>query len=285
LIATSTNKFKATMVKTRGAKPLKPLVEVDLQLLERLEDLELYEMEKAEARIGTHRSTLDASFSSLPLEVLMTIVEFVDDTRDLYNLSMTTKGFRASVTDTAIVRACIFAGSSKDKQQKRTTAILSTLMSKIEQGSIRPPSTFRFLRLLNAKRCEMGDKCFRYNLKTKLSEPLRGSELTNRRFGLALCNACLPNLTSKQSLVPYSTDDPTKSARIAHEKGSYFLHLHREQATGDTVGPYFFAIDVSRINASYKYRVEWAQAVEELVARSDKVKLLWPVLSQQLINA
>lgn len=261
------------MVKTRGVKASKPLVELDLNLLDRMEDLELWEAEKAEAGNEKKRcnSKLGASLDQIPPEILTNVVEFVDDVRDIYHLSITTKALRASVTDTAIMRACVFSAgtATKNKTQKRTADILFNLMEKAT--TVRPPSTFRLLRLVNAKRCESGDKCFGYNSKLKTAMPLRGNTVTKRPFGMALCTSCTSNLSSIKTALWSRPRDPLMEARIAHEHDTYLLHAAEEQATKAAVGPYVLALDVSQIKFSFNAREERVKAVEALLAGIQEV--------------
>ena len=266
-------KRRNKMVKTRGVKPSKTLAELDLDLLNRMEDLELWEAEKSEPKNGNARcnSKLDASLDQIPPEILTNVVEFMNDVRDIYHLSITSKSFRESVSDTAIMRACIFSAgtTTKNKTQKHTPLILSNLMEKMT--TIRPPSTLRLLRLVNAKRCERGDVCFGYNSKLKTAMPLRDNTMTKRPFGMALCTTCVSNLSSKKTILWSSPRDPLMRARIAHEQDTYLLHAAEEQATKEAIGPYVLALGVSQIKYSYNVREERTQAVEALLATVHEV--------------
>lgn len=259
------------MVKTRGVKnALPPCLLEDLAKLEIKEDKELWEEEQ-----GAHLSELKTTFTDIPPEILPHIIEYLDDLRDIYNVSMTTKAFRASVHDVAIVRACAFNGSD-GRGKKRFALICSALMEQIQRGSIRPPSTFRLLRLVAACRCELRDNCLGYNRTTKLSAVLEGPAKSNRAFGLALCKMCLSQHTTKIGRYRrLHVNDPVLDPRIARHDGDLFLYsLFPEQVTGEKVGPYVLSTAASQIHTHYQIRSEGLAAVEELLTSIGKVSFI-----------
>jgi len=88
------------MLTTRGVKRSTTFAEVDLDRLELWEDEELWRQEeqtnknKRKKSVRLFCSNLDATFRSLPPEILPRILGYVDDVGDLLRLSRTTKAFR-----------------------------------------------------------------------------------------------------------------------------------------------------------------------------------------------
>lgn len=97
----------------------------------------------------------------LPKEVLGHVMLFLGSSRDVYSLSMCgSKHIRAAITTEIVVfSAC----------QTDNTRILDMICLDLRCIAIHIPSTFRLLRLLNARRCERGENCCGYDPIKKIS--------------------------------------------------------------------------------------------------------------------
>ena len=234
------------VVSTRAAPKRKadPDFEYDLEgLVERLciEDQE-------ENREDAEDEEKDVPLSELstlpfqqwfPFELLPYILSFVDDCRDLYNVSLCCKDFQKAITSESIIRSAIFYGGAQE-------AAMKSVMEAIEKQSIYLPSTSRLLRLAIGTRCERMGDCFSYNLNDKVSENVTGGK---RPFGLCICKTCT---NACPELLNYEQRRDLGSIERISAFGSRLLCLpHLEYCTGDKSGPFLLAREIMQVFNSY----------------------------------
>ena len=105
----------------------------------------------------------------------------LDSPQDLYNLAFSSKFLMSLVTPEAVIRSAVF--NNLRKRDKGNRKMISNIMGYINNRSIHIPSAHRMLRLLNAKACERGDRCWGKNLNTGKAMELNRTS-TCRPFGL-----------------------------------------------------------------------------------------------------
>ena len=139
-------------------------------------------------------------FEMLPQEVMTHTMLFLDNSRDIYSLSMVgSKHIRGAITTEVVVRSAVFAGG---KQQRR----MKELVQKgIQKKAVYLPDTFRLLRLLNGSQCERLELCYNYNLETKIPSTMILDDKSTKNqshdlnYGMLLCKACTRGLSTKCS--------------------------------------------------------------------------------------
>ena len=130
-----------------------------------------------------HLQMTKMPLEKLPPLALENILSFVaDSTKELQMLVSTVKSFRQVILGRPdiVIQAGVFSGGIV----KSITEDL--IVNHIQPRNIHIPSTLRLLRLLNAKYCERGPKCFNYNAETGTSLNVSFSFVT-RQYGLCLC--------------------------------------------------------------------------------------------------
>jgi hypothetical protein len=125
------------------------------------------------------------------------------------------------------MKTCVVCCFSSHDLFSICSSIVEEIIADIQKNEIHPPSTFRMLRLLLAKRCERMDRCFGLNLDTLLPRALVIE--TSRPFGLAMCFDCYVGIISHCG---------NSKAWYTKEPGFYgFLREpHFESVTGVPVG-------------------------------------------------
>jgi hypothetical protein len=109
---------------------------------------------------------------------------------------------------------------------------------------IHPPSTFRLLRLVLARRCERMDQCFALNLDSNLSTKHSVAHV-HYVYGLAACKTCLNSLST----------DIYKSSRWYAEQYPYwrmFWEPLTETVTNEPIGPLICTQLIRRIESTEK---------------------------------
>ena len=122
----------------------------------------------------------------------------LDSPRDLYHLAFASKHLMSLLTPECVIRSAVF--HNLRRRDKGPRKVAAHVLGYVGNRSIHVPSARRLLRLLCAKSCEMGDRCWGRNLDTGRAAALPPGN-TTRPFGLALCDKCVKFGTTK---VPYS---------------------------------------------------------------------------------
>ena len=134
------------------------------------------------------------------------------------------------VTPEAVIRSAVFNNLRKRDKGNRKT--ISNIMGYINNRSIHIPSAHRMLRLLNAKSCERGDRCWGKNLNTGKAMELNRTS-TCRPFGLAICEKCIKFGTTK---VPYSHFSRFQNG-VAFHNWNLLMDPHKDPKSGEVNGP------------------------------------------------
>ncbi|CAB9497498.1 expressed unknown protein [Seminavis robusta] len=176
-------------------------------------------------------------FEIIASEVVNLILSFLADPMQVYSLSKCSKFIRDAITPEVVIRSSVFAGG-------KSRAVIGDVMTLVQMGVIHVPSTFRLLRIVQAKRCERGELCHHYNLVTRKAESISKTKI--RPLGIALCQDCTFGLTTKCF---HSRDDTL----CANGKAFYNLPNQDivEAATGEQVGPWLLAHKAKQVLCSY----------------------------------
>lgn len=153
--------------------------------------------DEEEAEYADAFSGYTIALDSLPALCIERIMACLDSPRDLYNLAFSSKVILNIITPEIVIQSAVFSNMKKKDVGYRKT--MSEIMTHIANRSIHLPSTQRLLRLLNAKSCERGEKCYGRNLNTGNSMSLSGTH--HRASGMALCDSCIKFTTTK---IPYN---------------------------------------------------------------------------------
>ena len=100
-------------------------------------------------------------FDHLCEDIIRNIISMINDPREILNLSLCSTRIRQCVTYENVIRAAVFAGN------KFVRRSMESLIELLHHQNIYVPTPQRLLRIVNGKRCERGDKCWCYNLRTK----------------------------------------------------------------------------------------------------------------------
>ena len=169
------------------------------------------------------------------------------------------------MTPEVVVRSGVWCADIKgDKSHK----LLVGVMEKVKQGSIRTPSTFRLLRLLNGIRCERGTECYAYDRKEEKSALIQGCLKEVRPFGLALCQKCFQYTTSQYFLSSLNGIDKKRIDQFR----SHFLNLPEviEKVTLERVGPIMAATTLKQIEVTYRTDEERSTAIDDIFREYDE---------------
>ena len=180
----------------------------------------------------------------LPNEILSRAFSYLDNSKDLLSLSLcSSKHIRKAITTHLVVASSIFAGGiSKERMEHIRTLVLNK--------SIHIPSTFRLLRLINAKRCERDDKCYGYNRTTQLAcendvtvvHPYRVRGIA---YGMHICGNCAEALSipepchSFRDLALSLKRIKTRSSSPTPYPEELIASQQTERITGERVGPVY----------------------------------------------
>lgn len=203
----------------------------------------------------------DIPLDALPALCIERIFAMLDSPQDLFNLAFSSKFLMSLVTPETVIRSAVFNNLRKrDKGQRKT---MSNIMGYISNRSIHVPSTHRMLRLLNAKSCERGDRCWGKNLNTGKAMALNRNS-TNRPFGLALCDKCVKFGTTK---VPYSHFSRFQQG-VAFHNWNLLMNPCRDPKTGEVSGPLLEVLELQQIENTYANTDDKKSALEGIVQKA-----------------
>jgi hypothetical protein len=185
----------------------------------------------------------------------------LDSPQDLYNLAFSSKFFMSLVTPEVVIRSAVF--NNLRKRDKGNRKIMANIMGYINNRSIHVPSAHRMLRLLNAKSCERGDRCWGKNLNTGKAMSLNRHSFI-RPFGLAICEKCVKFGTTK---VPYSHFSRFQQG-VAFHQWNLLMDPQRDLKTGDVHGPLLEVLELQQIENSYTMNDDKKCALEGVVAKA-----------------
>jgi hypothetical protein len=185
----------------------------------------------------------------------------LDSPQDLYNLVFSSKFLMSLVTPEAVIRSAVF--NNLRKRDKGNRKIMTNIMGYINNRSIHVPSAHRMLRLLNAKSCERGDRCWGKNLNTGKAMLLNRHSYS-RPFGLAICEKCVKFGTTK---VPYSHFSRFQQG-VAFHQWNLLMDPQRDLKTGDVHGPLLEVLELQQIENSYANNDDKKCALEGVVAKA-----------------
>mmetsp|Transcript_16637 Transcript_16637/g.34983 ORF Transcript_16637/g.34983 Transcript_16637/m.34983 type:complete len:626 (-) Transcript_16637:241-2118(-) len=200
-------------------------------------------------------------FDTLPALCIERIFAMLDSPQDLYNLAFSSKFLMSLVTPRAVIRSAVFNNLRKrDKGNRKTMA---NIMGYINNRSIHVPSAHRMLRLLNAKSCERGDRCWGKNLNTGKAMALNRNSC-NRPFGLALCDKCVKFGTTK---VPYSHFSRFQQG-VAFHQWNLLMNPQRDPKSGDVNGPLLEVLELQQIENTYANNDDKKSALDGIVQKA-----------------
>lgn len=203
----------------------------------------------------------DIPFDAMPDLCIERIFGMLDSPQDLYNLAFISKRLMNLVSPTIVIRSAVF--NNLRKRDKGNRKIMSNIMGYINNRSIHVPSPHRMLRLLNAKSCERGDRCWGKNLNTgKPMALIRNS--CSRPFGLALCDKCIKFGTTK---VPYSHFSRFQNG-VAFYNWNLLMNPQRNPKNGEVDGPLLEVLELQQIENSYTNNDDKKSALEGTVAQA-----------------
>ena len=165
------------------------------------------------------------------------------------------------VTPEAVIRSAVF--NNLRKRDKGNRKMISNIMGYINNRSIHIPSAHRMLRLLNAKACERGDRCWGKNLNTGKAMELNRTS-TCRPFGLAICEKCIKFGTTK---VPYSHFSRFQNG-VAFHNWNLLMDPHKDPKSGDVNGPLIQVLQLQQIENTYTTNDDKKSALEGIVQKS-----------------
>ena len=183
-------------------------------------------------------------FELVPSELLPRIFSFVPSVRQIFNLSLCNRTFRASITIEMIIRAAL---CGKDRNAKN---VLTNILGSIEQKKIRTPSKWRLLRLLNGYFCERMEQCLGFHLVHKV--PSRMDSTSVRPFGLCICHQCAKSIGCS-TLFNWRTR--IQHDRIAtYDSSTILMNAQMEFSTNDAIGPIVTGTKIKQVDISYPFR-------------------------------
>ena len=165
------------------------------------------------------------------------------------------------VTPEVVIRSAVF--SNLRKRDKGNRKVMSNIMGYIGNRSIHIPSAHRILRLLNAKSCERGDRCWGKNLNTGKAMSLNQNS-SHRPFGLAVCDKCVKFGTTK---VPYSHFSRFQQGEAFHQ-WNLLMDPQRDMKTDDINGPLLEVLQLQQIENTYANIDDKRSALEGIVAKA-----------------
>lgn len=204
--------------------------------------------------------------TDLPPLCLEHVMSFIEDPKDLYSVTFSSKSMFELLSPEVVIRCAVFHNcSNKNKVVNRKK--MSQIMYHVANRAIHIPSAHRLLRLVNARRCERGSDCWNRNLNSGLSGWI-GSANVNRPFGMAICDKCIKQTTIK---VDYSNFARHEKGCATHS-GNLLSDPYHDKVTGDTVGPLIHALSIFQIDNTFSSREDKKVALEGMVqkAMSDK---------------
>eukprot|EP00578_Thalassiosira_sp_NH16_P010740 CAMPEP_0181119948 /NCGR_PEP_ID=MMETSP1071-20121207/23879_1 /TAXON_ID=35127 /ORGANISM="Thalassiosira sp., Strain NH16" /LENGTH=588 /DNA_ID=CAMNT_0023204539 /DNA_START=88 /DNA_END=1851 /DNA_ORIENTATION=- len=203
----------------------------------------------------------DIPFDTLPALCIERVFAMLDSPQDLFNLAFSSKFLMSLVTPETVIRSAVFNNLRKRDKGNRKT--MSNIIGYINNRSIHIPSAHRMLRLLNAKSCERGDRCWGMNLNTGKAMSLHCSS-TSRPFGLALCDKCVKFGTTK---VPYSHFSRFQQG-VAFHQWNLLMDPQRDPNTDEMKGPLLEVLKLEQIENTYANNDDKKSALEGIVQKA-----------------
>lgn len=202
-------------------------------------------------------------FDALPALCIERIFGMLDSPQDLYNIAFSSKLLLSLVTPEAVIRSAVF--NNLRRRDKGNRKIMSNIMGHVTNRAIHIPSPHRLLRLLNARSCEMGDRCWGRNLNTGGAMALHPG-CYNRPFGLALCDKCVRFGTTK---VPYSHFSRFQKGVAFHQWNLLMNPARDPKSKTDPVnGPLVQVLELQQIENTYVDNGDKKSALEGMVQRA-----------------
>lgn len=220
--------------------------------------------DEEEAEYADAFSGYTIALDSLPALCLERIMAMLESPQDLYNLTFLSPLLMNIVTPEVVIRSAVFSNMKRKDIGYRKT--MSDIMTDISNRSIRIPSQFRLLRLLNAKSCERGEKCYGKNLNTGRSMTLSGSHLA---CGMALCDKCIKFTTTKiphQHFVNNIVGDDKNPSHIAFASWRTITDPYQSD-TGEWHGPLMSVLELQQIDNSFPNQNEKKEALAGFVKK------------------
>lgn len=165
------------------------------------------------------------------------------------------------VTPETVIRSAVF--NNLRKRDKGNRKMMSNIMGYVKNRSIHVPSAHRLLRLMNAKACERGERCWGRNLNTGQAMALNRSSCS-RPFGLALCDKCVKFGTTK---VPYSHFSRFQNG-VAFHQWNLLMDPHRDAKSGEVHGPLIEVLALQQIENTYANAEDKKSALEGVVQKA-----------------
>lgn len=211
---------------------------------------------KDEDKYADAFSGYEIALTDLPALCIERVMAMFDSPRDLYHLAFSSKLLMNIVTPEMVIRSAVFSNMKRKDVGYRKT--MAEIMQHVSNRSIHLPSPHRLLRLLNAKSCERGAKCFGKNLNTGKSMTLSGS--FHRTCGMALCENCIKFNTTK---IGYNWH----GKNVALDGWRTLTNPYQDD-NGAWHGPLVGVLELQQIQNSYSEREEKEKALAGFVEKA-----------------
>ncbi|KAK1737065.1 hypothetical protein QTG54_011932 [Skeletonema marinoi] len=212
-------------------------------------------------------SGYEIALTDLPALCIERIMGMLDSPSDLYNVAFSSKLLMNIVTPDMVIRSAVFNNMKRKDVGYRKT--IAEIMQHVSSRSIHLPSPHRLLRLLNARTCERGEKCFGKNLNTGKSMTLSGTH--HRTCGMALCDNCIKFNSTKISYNHFANDlgggDDDKPSRVAFASWRTLTNPHQDD-NGEWHGPLVGVLELQQIQNSYSEQDEKVEALSGFVQKA-----------------
>jgi len=206
-------------------------------------------------------SGYEIALTDLPALCIERIMAMLDSPSDLYNVAFSSKLLMNIVTPETVIRSAVFSNMKRKDGGYRKT--MAEIMQHVSNRSIHLPSPHRLLRLLNAKSCERGAKCFGKNLNTGKSMTLSGN--FHRTCGMALCEHCIKFNTTKVDYNHFANNESGKNVALS---GWRLLTNPYQDDNGAWHGPLVGVLELQQIQNSYSEREEKEKALTGFVEKA-----------------
>lgn len=206
-------------------------------------------------------SGYEIALTDLPALCIERIMAMLDSPKDLYNIAFSSKLLMNIVTPEMVIRSAVFSNMKRKDVGYRKT--MAEIMQHVSNRSIHLPSPHRLLRLLNAKSCERGAKCFGKNLNTGKSMTLAGN--FHRTCGMALCENCIKFNTTKIGFNHFANNESGKNVALS---GWRCLTNPYQDDNGAWHGPLVGVLELQQIQNSYSEREDKEKALTGFVEKA-----------------
>lgn len=230
--------------------------EVDLFLQEEDDRVRIAKQHKTVAAAKKKATT--PLLDLLPRGVIENIFLYLSSARDVYHLAFCAKFLRDAVTAEIVIRAAVFQGGV-------VREVITTIMDSVANKKIHTPSTLRLLRLVNAKRCERGDRCLDYHLETKQTGKV--DKKGTRPFAMSMCKLCV-QATSINTKKHHMTIRSHNRVEM-YEWSRVLTQSQTEVLSGDPVGPIILATPLLQICGTYKDSSQCSDKLKELFQQAE----------------